>query len=789
MQELAQNGYTDAEVLDALRGRLGYREFGFRYELLDSDNLKVGDLDNVLGGEVAYNSFADIKRTATFKVLDDGTINYLSDRIKPWVRLHMPRDETLAGSNIRNGTFEEDLVGWIDQVGATQLTRVNTQAATGTWSMEVKAFDTSTTILQCVTNEDGSGLVHLLEAGQPITIRAKIRIPAAMLAKVTDIGFVGTAGNFFIGAFDFGSTGVPATADTWHDIEHTTNIYEGLVLQSIQIQLFTDGTVATNDIVAYVDDVYIEQEGLRYRYDHEAAQFDGAMLRWRMDDTHVLSNATDATGNERHGTIGAGVTRAQAGLLAESSSFSFSGASTSSQVTLASSTWLNGLEALSVCVWVKANTVGHSRGILFAKAPDDTSTAMKIAYDTSGDVGGAVNCIAVWVYTPDGLVEAYTLPNTQSNKTQFIVATWQSGVGITVYINGVQQTLSGSANSNLVSTTTGAGTLTLGRSNATATSGVWDGYIDDLSIYSSVLSDDDVERLYNLGLRQGRFGDSNYCEWPQGVFLLSSPKRAADAAGVVTREVKAYDQLQILLDDKVSTRFSVASGTVYTTQIQSILTGAGIPLTSLNITASTKTLPVAKEWEPGISKLQIVNDLLAAINYVGIYFDENGAGIVRSYISPTNLPSEIDYANDSASVMLPGVAQDLDLFAVPNKWTIVVSEPDQPMLVATYTNSDPASPTSTVNRARTIVDFRTEIEAADQATLNEKVERLAFEASQIYEHVEFGTGLMPIHAHADVYRIEFTKLAISNKYTESEWSFPFAAGAEMRHVARRIVEV
>ena len=48
MQPLAQNGYTEQEVLDALRGKHGTRQLSFRYDLLDRFNAYQGRLDNVL---------------------------------------------------------------------------------------------------------------------------------------------------------------------------------------------------------------------------------------------------------------------------------------------------------------------------------------------------------------------------------------------------------------------------------------------------------------------------------------------------------------------------------------------------------------------------------------------------------------------------------------------------------------------------------------------------------------------------------------------------------------------
>lgn len=299
----------------------------------------------------------------------------------------------------------------------------------------------------------------------------------------------------------------------------------------------------------------------------------------------------------------------------------------------------------------------------------------------------------------------------------------------------------------------------------------------------------DIDFLANrikpwVQLRLPPYGPDDFVEWPQGVFLLSSPQRKSDAAGARWREVDAYDALQVYTDDLVDTRYTVASGTAYTTAVSTLL--GSVPK---NVTASASTLPTAKEWDPGTSKLKIINELLGAVNYESLSFDEDGIAIVRPYRTPSTRPAEYTYADDELSVMLPEVTQELDLFAIPNKWVLVVSDPERAALSSTYTNTNPASPTSTVRRGRTIVDFRTQQDAADQAALDAQVSRLAFEASQIYEAIEFETGLMPIHSGNDVYRIEFSLMAVASNYSEHTWSMQLTVGATMKHRARRVVTV
>lgn len=280
------------------------------------------------------------------------------------------------------------------------------------------------------------------------------------------------------------------------------------------------------------------------------------------------------------------------------------------------------------------------------------------------------------------------------------------------------------------------------------------------------------------------YGAKDFVEYAQGVFLLTSPSRNIDEQGRVTRDVEAFDALQVFSDDLVSDRYAVAAGANVVTAVTTLLGSV-----TKVVAPSTRVLATAMEWEPGTSKLRIINDLLSVINYESLSFDEDGAARVSPYVAPTARAEEYEYATDMHGLIVPNVDQELDLFSIPNKWTLVVSEPDAPAIVASYTNVDPGSPTSTVRRARTIVDFRTEQDAVDLTTLQEKAARLAFEASQIYEAIDFTTALMPIHSGNDVYRLRYDPLAINARYSEQSWSFDLAAGAKMKHRARRVVTV
>lgn len=280
--------------------------------------------------------------------------------------------------------------------------------------------------------------------------------------------------------------------------------------------------------------------------------------------------------------------------------------------------------------------------------------------------------------------------------------------------------------------------------------------------------------------------DGGWVEWPQGIFLLSSPRRQEQGGGIY-REIECYDGLQVLLDDKVDSRYTIAQGTLYTLAVNTLLASAGI--SKGNITPSSATLQTAREWEIGTPKLHIINELLREINYTDLWCDEWGYYVATPYVLPIDRTIEYEYEDDELSIIYPGVTEELDLFNVPNKWVITQSNAETNPLVSVYTNSNPASITSTVSRGRTIVDFQTVDNIANQNALDAYTARIAYNASQVYGYFEFETAIMPFHSYMDMLQIRYSKLNIDNRYVETDWTMPMQAGGRMKHKVRRVVQI
>jgi len=279
--------------------------------------------------------------------------------------------------------------------------------------------------------------------------------------------------------------------------------------------------------------------------------------------------------------------------------------------------------------------------------------------------------------------------------------------------------------------------------------------------------------------------DGGLASFPQGVFLVSAPAKKY-SSGLVTVDCTGYDQAQVLTDDSVSVRYVVTAGTAYTDAVAALL----VNIPNKNIISSDATLPIDRIWDIGTTKLQIINDLLASINYNSLWFDGFGTAQVQPYVEPDSAPITFTYTNvGDESMFTPEVTSTLDLFSVPNYIVFTVSQPGRPVLTSTFTNDDPKSPVSIINRGRKIAQIDTSADVATQAELDALVKRAALNAANVYQSVEFTTPVMPIHENRDVLWLTHDGLDLSGKFAEVSWKMDLKAGGSMTHTVRHVVNL
>lgn len=196
-------------------------------------------------------------------------------------------------------------------------------------------------------------------------------------------------------------------------------------------------------------------------------------------------------------------------------------------------------------------------------------------------------------------------------------------------------------------------------------------------------------------------------EIPLGVYLVSAAPEEWTAAGRVY-SIELLDRASVLDQDELDASYTVSTATPILSAVASVIAAGGESIVVDATVTSTLTSPLT--WPVGTTRLQIVNDLLSALNYNSLWVDGVGNFRATPYVVPAKrsiryelLNMDRELVDGEESIYQPEWNRDIDMFDVPNKVIAVQTgtgsaEP----LVGTWTNTDPASPFSYPSRGRWI---------------------------------------------------------------------------------------
>lgn len=203
-----------------------------------------------------------------------------------------------------------------------------------------------------------------------------------------------------------------------------------------------------------------------------------------------------------------------------------------------------------------------------------------------------------------------------------------------------------------------------------------------------------------------------------GVFVPGHTQQTWGKEGRRVWDIEVLDKTSVIQQDETDATLSYAAGQVVTEAVAALIASTGESPGSL--TPSTAALTQPLTFDIGVSKLTVINKLLAAIGYGSLWADGNGQFRVEPYVNPRNRTPVYDMHDDGNSIYLPeNLLIANDIYAIPNK-VIMVSQGDgtHPALVSEATNTDPNSPFSFQSRGRWIADFTPGAVATTQAALD-----------------------------------------------------------------------
>ena len=800
MQTIAQNGYTQQEIYNALQFKSGAREIKFHYDHLDQYNNKLGDLTNVLSCSIAQAYLDDVKRTAKFSILDDGTINFASDRIRPWARLMMPADaRTYSG-------FSQTL-NYIKT--AEYLFNADTTTAVHNTGLSGSAFNGTV---------NGSGGSSVLFGSTAISEGSAVRFQGNTAPAGSGYVTVHNGAQFF----DNTSTGATGVSNAW----------------SWSTFLIWTGT-ATG--FGTVDPIFRSADGT---------------LQFSINQTDIYWNVTNAAGGF------SGLIHNPYGYNLRHIAFSWSinnqptvylngQAATDTYITIATAygqpvnttgdlwigygfngtldglTFYNGIisasdvlnlyrSGIGVGPWGSSNYAEWPQGVFLLSSParaSDDNAVITRAIDAYDQEQAYIDDVVTSRYTAQigtlyinnilGLLMNQPAVNTQLSNLNF----WNESAGVAIQNAGA----SASATMPGATTTSNGGSVTsTSRSYSLANID----FITNMTIpmtgnrlVDMNISSLDQTIVYEFFVAFGTLNARSTINGTVTTYIsqpyATSPKwfRMQESRGYFTYQVSSdginwtvmatIPSPSYLIPFGMGVYDTLTSGTdtAWSVAINNMTLIAYTALTGTNLSPSTAFLKASKDYDPGTTKLAIMNDLLNTIGYESLSYTDMGDPVIKPYVNPNSRPAEYVYADDHTSVMMPAASDSFDIYGVPNQFVYVASNPDQTLYTATYTNSNPLSPSSTVSRGRTIVHYELENDAPDLLTLQTRALNAMVAASQVYDEFTFTTAIMPFHSNNDVMGIAFSVLKLFDKYSEVNWSFDCKDGATMKHVVRRQVQV
>ena len=241
-----------------------------------------------------------------------------------------------------------------------------------------------------------------------------------------------------------------------------------------------------------VQDAQGEQDTATVIVEVASAVDDSRLLWWKLDDGSGQI-ASDATGNNRNGTLQNGAGWTPDGQIDGALDLD----NTDGFVTDADAeTYLNGLDAITVSIWVKADAVDSDRGFFSTVPNNGDDSDLGIRYDDRGFRGGGDDVIKFGLRTTNGSTNYESASGVQTTDWQHVVITWQSGEAPKLFLDGQLDTPTAAA-TPLGGTITDVTDLFVGKGQRSATS--WDGQIDDVQIYGRALTLSEIVAIYNDG--------------------------------------------------------------------------------------------------------------------------------------------------------------------------------------------------------------------------------------------------------------------------------------------------
>ena len=146
-------------------------------------------------------------------------------------------------------------------------------------------------------------------------------------------------------------------------------------------------------------------------------------------------------------------------------------------------------------------------------------------------------------------------------------------------------------------------------------------------------------------------------ELPLGVYVAEQDTLTVREGAHVDHSAarfNLYDRTRLLALDKVEATYTVVAGTSITQAVRALIASTGE--VGVSITDRPETLRTDLVWDPGTSKLTIINELLDAGGFFALHTNRAGQYVLRPYEAPSTRPVVKTYAPAGRDLYHPEVS-------------------------------------------------------------------------------------------------------------------------------------
>lgn len=250
--------------------------------------------------------------------------------------------------------------------------------------------------------------------------------------------------------------------------------------------------------------------------------------------------------------------------------------------------------------------------------------------------------------------------------------------------------------------------------------------------------------------------DGGWVDFTMGTFVVL-PAGGPTSPSRTWHDLGGFDYGQLLLDYNFQDTVSVPAGISAVNAVASLLSIPGAR-TALKMVIPDLGTPLAMPitWDPGMSRLKAINDVLAAVNYFPAWFD--AMGVMRSGPIPDwNTVSPVfTFDSTQGSILWAPFTQTVDWAQAGNIQDVYVEDPRRPAFRVTYVNVNPLSPISIQNYHPKSLPPIKDSNIPDVASAARRAKSACQAAARLFQTTPMPTSIWPLSEDQDIYGVAFT---------------------------------